>query len=99
MPLTIIDCKSKALSIILFIGKHGSSYANELDRKGHSKPHIYRTLHRLMEAGILRQKFERGEGRGGLRAVYYLTPAGEKVYRALLMVEDALGAVDKGADK
>ena len=88
-------CQGQASAVLLYIKEHGSAYANELDSRGFSKPHIYRTLHRLTYAGLLTQTLERGEGRGGLRAVYRLTDTGSEVADHLAAIEQLINRANE----
>lgn len=89
MSIESLDSKGRTLQLVLFIGRKGTSYANEMERAGFSKPHVYKTLARLEAAGILTSSLERMRGRGGVKVVYGLTPLGAEVF-SLISELDAL---------
>ena len=90
MSISTIDSPNHVLSLILFIGRNGEAYGNQLHRAGFPRPAVYFTLDTLMDSGILSDELRRSTGRGGIRRVFKLTPLGEQVYTHLAAIDSIL---------
>ena len=90
MSISTLDSPNHVLSLILFIGRNGEAYANQLHREGFPRPTVYDTLEYLQSRGILIAELRGGNDRGGLRRIYYLSPLGKQVYEQLDTIDSLL---------
>jgi DNA-binding PadR family transcriptional regulator len=90
MSISTIDSPNHVLSLILYIGRRNGQYASQLVLAGFPRPALYSTLNYLTKVGILKDSFARGEGRGGIRRVFDLTPLGQKIYTHLEAIDKLL---------
>ena len=90
VSLKHVEPPPRIFSVLVHIGRAGGTYADALHEAGFRKTGVYLVLDRLMELGLVTDRWEASDKGGGARRMYRLTPRGEQVYGHLIAIDELL---------